>query len=179
MSLRRLGLVLLDRDGTLNVKAPEGQYVTSAEELVLLPGAAGAVRRLNEAGVPVAVVSNQRGIGRGRMTEADLSSVHEALRTGLGERGARLDAIHHCPHAHGSCHCRKPAPGLLEVAARELGVPLDAAVMIGDADSDIEAGRRAGARTLQLIPAAEAGCSRADLTAPDLDRAVTALLSTR
>jgi D-glycero-D-manno-heptose 1,7-bisphosphate phosphatase len=167
-------LVLLDRDGTLNRKAPEGDYVTSVAQLALLPGAAAAVRRLNDAGIPVAVVTNQRGVALGRLSEAELDAVHAALRARLDVAGARLDGIYHCPHHAGACRCRKPEPGLLERAGRDLGVPLTAAAMIGDADSDVEAGRRAGALTVQLVDGARP--SEADLTAPDLAGAVDLLL---
>lgn len=161
-------LVLLDRDGTLNVKAPEGEYVTSPDELVLLPGAAEAVRRLNEAGVPVALVTNQRGIALGRMTEADLAAVHARLTDLLAKHAAHLDAVVHCPHDTGGCACRKPEPGMLAAAAEQLGVALRDAVMIGDSASDVEAGRRAGTETVRI-----------GVDAPSLADAVDALLAAR
>jgi D-glycero-D-manno-heptose 1,7-bisphosphate phosphatase len=176
MSMRRPSprLVLLDRDGTLNRKPEEGDYVTAAEQLELLPGAASAVRRLNDAGIPVAVVTNQRGVALGRMTAAELDGVHAALRERLAGAGAHLDAVYDCPHHIGTCRCRKPEPGLLERAGHDLGIPLAAAAMVGDADSDVEAGRRAGALTVQLVDGAAP--STADLTAPDLAAAVDLLL---
>lgn len=89
-----LRLALLDRDGTLNRKAPDGEYVTDPGALELLPGAAGAVRRLNDAGVAVAVVTNQRAIALGRMSPGELDVVHERLRTELARRtGARVDGL--------------------------------------------------------------------------------------
>jgi D-glycero-D-manno-heptose 1,7-bisphosphate phosphatase len=145
-----LRLALLDRDGTLNVKAPEGEYVTCVEQLELIPGAAEAVRALNEAGVPVAVVTNQRGIALGRMAESDLEAIHAALQARLGRAGARVDAFYHCPHEDGACDCRKPAPALLARAARDFGAAPAETVMIGDAESDVEAGRRFGARTIRI-----------------------------
>ncbi len=149
----------LDRDGTINVKAPEGEYVETPGEVVLLPGAAEAVRMLNEAGVPVFVVTNQRGIALGRMTEEDLAAVHARLAELLAAEGARVDAWYHCPHDRGECDCRKPGTAMLERAAREHGVELARSVMIGDAESDVEAGRRVGARTVLLAAedAASAG----------------------
>ena len=165
-----LRLALLDRDGTLNRKAPDGDYVTAADALELLPGAAAAVRRLNDAGVPVAVVTNQRGIALGRLSEDGLAAIHARL----GERlaalaGGRVDRFYHCPHEQGACDCRKPQPGLLLRAAADFGVRPGDAVMFGDAASDVEAGRRFGARTVQLTT----GSSAADRTAPDLLAAVT------
>ena len=99
----------LDRDGTINVKAPEGDYITRPERLRLLGGAADAIRQLNDAAIPVFVVTNQRGIALGRMTEGDLAAVHERLDAMLAEAGgARIDDYAHCPHERGACDCRKP-----------------------------------------------------------------------
>jgi D-glycero-D-manno-heptose 1,7-bisphosphate phosphatase len=165
-------LALLDRDGTLNRKAPEGDYVTTPERLELLPGASAAVRDLNRAGVAVAVVTNQRAIALGRLDEPGLDALHAVLGERLAAAGARLDAIYHCPHDRGACRCRKPEPGLLATAARDFGARPEETVMIGDADSDVEAGRRFGARTVQLTT----GPSRAAHTAPDLRAAVRLVL---
>jgi D-glycero-D-manno-heptose 1,7-bisphosphate phosphatase len=161
-------LALLDRDGTLNRKAPDGEYVTAPDALELLPGAADAVRRLNEAGVAVAVVTNQRCIALGRLSEDGLQAIHAGLSEQLAAAGARVDAFYHCPHEREACACRKPAPGLLRRAAGDFGVRPADAVMIGDSASDVEAGRRFGARTVQLT----AGPSTADATAADLIGAV-------
>jgi D-glycero-D-manno-heptose 1,7-bisphosphate phosphatase len=162
-------LALLDRDGTLNRKPPEGEWITAVDELEVLPGAAEAVRRLNAAGIPVAVVTNQRAIALGRLSEAGLGRIHAQLAWRLARVGAHVDAIYHCPHAHGSCRCRKPEPGLLEAAARDFGVPLHEAVMIGDSASDVEAGRRAGARTVRLAPIGVRPAAEPDISlGPDL-----------
>ena len=146
----RPAIAFLDRDGTINVKLPEDEYVERPEELVLLPGAAEAIARLNAAGVPVAVVTNQRGIARGRMTERDLAAVHEHLDALLAEHGARVDRYEHCPHDRGECACRKPGTEMLVRAARALGRDPAAGVMIGDAESDVEAGRAVGAATYRI-----------------------------
>ncbi len=149
--MTRPAAAFLDRDGTINVKAPEGEYVESPDELVLLPGAAAAVRALNDAGVPVAVVTNQRGVALGRMTLDDLQRVHDRLDALLADAaGARVDRYYACPHDKDSCDCRKPRPGMLLQAARDLGIDPRDAVMIGDSESDAEAGRRAGARAIRL-----------------------------
>jgi D-glycero-D-manno-heptose 1,7-bisphosphate phosphatase len=168
-------LVLLDRDGTLNRKPADGDYVTQVEELELLPGAASAVRRLNDAGIPVAVVTNQRGVTLGRIDASELERIHAALIERLARDGAHLDAIYHCPHERGQCQCRKPEPGLLLRAGVDFHVALEDAVMVGDSDSDVEAGRRAGALTVQLVQPGEP--SLADLAALDLVSAVDLLLS--
>jgi len=175
--MRRPDAVLLDRDGTISVKAPESAYVTSPEELVLLPGAATAIRRLNEACIPVAVVTNQRGIARGRMTEADLEAVHARLERVLAAEGARVDAIFHCPHEEGTCGCRKPGTVMLERACEHFGLAsLRGTVMIGDALSDVQAGRAVGARTV-LLTAASADAPAADAVATSLLAAVDLMLS--
>ena len=133
----------LDRDGTINEKAPEGDYITTPDRLTLLPGAAHAIRRLNDAGALVIVVTNQRGIALGRMTEADLIDVHAQLRSLLEKQaGARLDAIFHCPHDAGACHCRKPAPGLIyQARAWRPEIDLARSIIIGDSRTDSAAGR--------------------------------------
>lgn len=138
-------VALLDRDGTINVKAPEGEYIVTPDDLELLPGAADAIRLLNDAQVPVAVVTNQRGIALGRMTEEDLAAVHHRLAAMLDEAaGARVDLWLHCPHEKGTCRCRKPHPGMLLEALERLGGEPAASVMVGDAASDLAAGAAAG-----------------------------------
>lgn len=147
----RLDAVLLDRDGTINVKAPEGDYITAPEQLELLPGAGEAIRLLNQAGVPAVVITNQRGVALGRMEESDLRAVHARLRELLRDHDAWVDAIFYCPHDKGECACRKPGILMLRRAGAYLGLTtLRYAVMIGDSPSDVEAGRRAGARTVLL-----------------------------
>jgi D-glycero-D-manno-heptose 1,7-bisphosphate phosphatase len=169
-----IAAVLLDRDGTVNIKAPEGRYITSPGELVLLPGAAGAIARLNAASVQVILVTNQRWLSA--MTDlAPYERVHARLEKLLAENGAHLDGAYYCPHAAGSCHCRKPAPGMLERAAQEHLFSLAEAVMIGDSESDVEAGRAAGSATIALSATPDA-TSPADRTVPNLAEAVRLIL---
>jgi D-glycero-D-manno-heptose 1,7-bisphosphate phosphatase len=173
---RRLDAVFLDRDGTINVKAPEGEYITDPEQLRLLPGAAAGIGLLNRAGVPVIVITNQRGIALRRMDEADLDLVHARLHELLRDHGARVDGIFHCPHEKGACECRKPGTLMLRRAQHSLGLTtLRHTVMIGDSASDVEAGRRAGARTVLLAPH-DPSLPGADV-APTLLAAVTRELS--
>jgi D-glycero-D-manno-heptose 1,7-bisphosphate phosphatase len=168
----------LDRDGTINVKAPEGDYIKSPDELELLPGSAEAIRRLNEAGVWVGVVTNQRGIALGRMTESDLDAVHAALRGELARHGARIDAIYHCPHDHDACDCRKPRPGLLLRAQADVpGLEFEQAVLVGDAESDVEAGHRAGVRALIRLSGDPREAREGEHVARSLPDAVDWLLS--
>jgi D-glycero-D-manno-heptose 1,7-bisphosphate phosphatase len=152
--------VFLDRDGTINVKAPEGDYVKSWDQFEFLPGAADAVRALRDAGRRVVIVTNQRGIALGRMTEEDLADIHVRMLEVTGP----VDAIYHCPHDDGECDCRKPLPGMLERAAAELpGVDLSRSVMIGDSESDMQAGRAVGARCIRIgadVPSLAAAVER-------------------
>jgi D-glycero-D-manno-heptose 1,7-bisphosphate phosphatase len=167
----RFSTVFLDRDGTVNVKAPEGQYVTSPGDLALVPGAAAAISRLNAASVQVILVTNQRWLSA-LPDVAPYERVHARLEELLAEAGAHLDAAYYCPHASGSCRCRKPAPGMLERAAEECRFGLTDAVMIGDRESDIAAGRAAGTATI-LLSAEPKTPSSANYIAADLGEAVS------
>jgi len=159
--------VFLDRDGTL---VREVDYLRTAAQLRLLRGAADAIRRLNEAGLAVVLATNQSGIGRGLFTEAELQAVNDELQRRLAARGARLDAIYYCPHHPGAavpiyrkrCRCRKPAPGLLLRAARDLDLDLSRSFAVGDSARDIEAGARAGCRTI-LVRTGYGARTEADL----------------
>lgn len=137
-----LTAVFVDRDGVLNVKAPEGSYVTSWDEFEWLPGAREGLRLLHEAGLPVIVVTNQRGIARGRMTQADLDDIHARMRA---EAGGAISAVYFCPH-EGGCRCRKPATGMFEDAAADLGLDLTRTAFVGDRAGDMEAARAIGAQ---------------------------------
>ena len=138
----RLSTVFLDRDGVINVKAPEGEYVRTWEEFELLPGAVEGIGLLRAAGMRVVVVTNQRGIARGHMTASDVEDIHLRMRA----NGVDVDAVYYCPDESDSAPCRKPNPGMLEAAARDVpGVSLGrSAAIVGDSESDMEAGRRAG-----------------------------------
>ena len=144
-----LAAVYLDRDGVLNRKAPEGEYVTSPAQLELLPGALDAVRELSAAGLLVVVVTNQRGIARGHMTEADLAAIHERLTGAVRSAGGRLDAIEFCPH-EGGCACRKPGTAMFERAAARLGFDPAASAVIGDRADDMRAAERIGALRIHV-----------------------------
>ena len=135
--------VFLDRDGVL-IRQVEG-YLTRAEDMELLPGAAEAVAKLRKAGFKAVVVTNQAGVAKGLLSEAELEGLHQELRRRLQALGTDLDAIYCCPHApEENCPCRKPAPGLLLKAARELAIDLAHSYMVGDATTDVEAAHRAG-----------------------------------
>ena len=173
-----ISTVFLDRDGTINVKRPEGEYVTSPAELVLLPGAARAVAQLNAAGIRTVLVTNQSWLSRRAGDSARYAAVHARLTLLLAAGGARLDAAYHCPHAPATCECRKPHPGMLRRAAREHRIELDKAIVIGDSDSDLMAGRAAGTSTILLGPGRD-GSAGADAVADDLPCAVRLILQAR
>ncbi len=141
--------VFLDRDGVLNRKAPEGEYVSRWDLFHPLPGAIQAVRRLNEAGLPVYVVTNQRGVALGLYTMDDVNRLHMRLQEEMRSHGAHVDGIFVCPHDKDVCGCRKPGPGLFEQAkALHSQIDFKTSVMVGDTLSDMEAGVRLGMRTI-------------------------------
>ncbi len=135
--------VFLDRDDTLAKDVP---YCSRPEDLKLMEGAGQAVKRLNEAGYLVIVVTNQSGIGRGLFDEATLEKIHDKLRSQLAKSGGHLDAIYHCPHRpEAGCRCRKPDLGLIEQAMREFDIDILGSYVIGDSDDyDMELAKRIG-----------------------------------
>lgn len=140
-------LVLLDRDGVLNENRDD--YVKSPAELVMLPGAAAAVARLNAAGHRVAVCTNQSAVGRGIVAPAMLERIHEALREHLAGAGARLDALFFCPDPPwAASDRRKPGSGMLLEAMRQFRIAPHDTVMIGDDLVDLQASARAGIRRI-------------------------------
>ena len=136
--------VFLDRDGTI---AEEVGYLNHVSRFRLLPGVAAAIRMLNGAQLPVIVVTNQSGVGRGYFPESLVEEVHDRMHEALQAEGARLDGVYYCPHVSADgCQCRKPKTGMFEQAARELGLNLKLSFVVGDRYGDIEAADRAGAR---------------------------------
>lgn len=148
--------VFLDRDGTI---CAEVGYINSIEQMRLLPRSARAIHFLNQHGFKVVVVTNQSGVARGLIPEPHLVDIHAEMIRQLKEEGAFLDGIYYCPHhpEEGNppylqeCRCRKPATGLLEQAALDLNLDLSLSYMIGDHYSDIECGKRIGAKTILLL----------------------------
>lgn len=148
--------VFFDRDGTV---CREVGYVNDPSRLELMPGAAAVIRRVNEAGLAAVIATNQAGIARGYFPEHVLRETHQRLTELLLAEGARLDGIYACvhhPEAGGpgfrkSCLCRKPRPGLLLAAARDLGLDLTRSAMIGDSFRDVGAGRHAGVSAALMV----------------------------
>jgi histidinol-phosphate phosphatase family protein len=151
--LCRRPAVILDRDGVLNVKAPQGQYVRSWREFQWLPGAIDAVRLLTQRGYTVVVITNQAGIARGMMTTEEVVTLHECMQKSLRSNGASVDAIYYCPHGwDAGCFCRKPQPGMLFQAQRDLNLDLTRTWVVGDDDRDLQAARAAGSPALLVTP---------------------------
>lgn len=145
--------ILLDRDGVLNERPPRAQYVTRPEQVRWLPGSLEAVRLLSAAGYRIAVVSNQAGVGRGAMSERDLELVTARMEADIVAAGGHVDATYHCTHDwDAGCACRKPAPGMLFEAQRDLSLDLTRTLFVGDDDRD-------------GLAAAAAGCPFAQVTA--------------
>jgi D-glycero-D-manno-heptose 1,7-bisphosphate phosphatase len=149
------GAVFLDKDGTLVEDVP---YNVDPAQVRLSTGAGTGLRRLHAAGYPLIVVSNQSGVARGYFAEEALVTVETRLRELLAEQGVPLTGFYYCPHHPAgavaryavACECRKPAPGMLQQALREHDLDPAASWLVGDILDDIEAGRRAGCRTVLL-----------------------------
>ena len=130
---------------------PEGQYVTSWQQFELLPGVPESIAKLNQAGLQVLVVSNQRGIALGLYTTADVDEIHRRLGMELISSDAHIDGFYFCPHDKNSCTCRKPLPGLFDQAQADFpDIESASSVMIGDSFSDIEFGHNLGMRAIFL-----------------------------
>ncbi len=147
--------VFLDRDKTL---IADPGYISDPKSVKLLPGVEIAIQSLRQAGYKIVVVTNQSGVARGMLTEEALEKIHAEMRRQLSEKSVHLDAIYYCPfHPEGSVdeftgesELRKPQPGMLLKAAEEMDLDLSASWMIGDSARDVEAGQRAGCRTIRL-----------------------------
>jgi len=148
--------VFLDRDGTV---CEEVGYVNHVSRCRLLPRSADAIRLLNEGGRRIAIVTNQAGVARGYFEESMILAVHERLRGLLDDAGARVDGIYYCPHHptageppyRSTCDCRKPLPGLVLRAARELGIDLTRSYMVGDSARDVQAAQAAGVTPVLVL----------------------------
>jgi D-glycero-D-manno-heptose 1,7-bisphosphate phosphatase len=177
--------VFLDRDGVVNEKLPEGRYVTGWDSFRILPGALEAIRLLNQSGLRVIVVSNQRGIALGLYTSADVQGIHASFQSLLHAQGAHVDAFYFCPHDKNECDCRKPMAGMFEQAVAEFSrITAAASVMIGDSLADVEFGSRLGMTTVfiennygEQKPGADVARDLADLRFPSLYTAVADLLA--
>jgi|UniRef100_A0A7C5AN49 D-glycero-D-manno-heptose 1,7-bisphosphate phosphatase len=141
--------VFLDRDGTIN---EEMGYINHLSRFILLPRAALAIRRLNEAGFRLVVITNQSGAARGYFAPSLVEEVHARMQALLQAEGAQVDAIYACLHSPDEgCPCRKPKPGLIWQAARELGLDLGCSYLVGDRYLDIQTAINAGVRGVLVL----------------------------
>lgn len=141
--------IFLDRDGLINRCAAEHSYIKKWEDFHFLPGVAESITCLNHAGYLVLVVTNQRGIARGLMTQEDVNKIHEKMCSMLELQGAHIDGIYVCPHDIGQCNCRKPNIGLFLQAEKDYKIDKSSSWMIGDSDTDVEAGRNYGIKAIK------------------------------
>jgi D-glycero-D-manno-heptose 1,7-bisphosphate phosphatase len=141
--------VFLDRDGTIS---EEYGYANHISRFQMFPFAAAAIRRLNEAGIPVIVVTNQSGVARGYFGEELVARIHARMSDELAAAGARVDGVYYCPHVRADgCKCRKPEVGMLKQAAREHNLQLGGSTVVGDRYSDVALGHAAGCRSIFVL----------------------------
>ena len=140
--------VFLDRDGTIS---EEVGYLNHISRFRIFPFVPAAIRRLNERGLLVFVITNQSGVGRGYYPDSLVHAVHDLMTIQLADVGAYLDGIYYCPHISADvCACRKPSPGMLDQAAAEHAVDLMRSFVVGDRHSDVELAHRVGARSIMV-----------------------------
>ena len=159
--------MFLDRDGTINVKPPEHEYVTAESDFVWLPGAPEALARLADSGFVLTIVSNQRGVARGLVEPGLLDRIEQRIQQHLARYGCAISAFAYCTHdLADACDCRKPKPGLILRLADRLQLDLAPSWVIGDSVTDVQAGLAAGCRTALVANARRD--TRADVVAPSI-----------
>ncbi len=157
-------LVILDRDGTINIDRED--YVKAADEWEALPGALEGIARLNHEGWHVVIATNQSGLGRGLFDMGTLNAMHIKMNQALAKVGGRIDAVFFCPHApHEECDCRKPLPGLFEQIAERYGIDLTGRPAIGDSLRDLQAAAAVGCETHLVRTGKCAALDAADIDA--------------
>jgi D-glycero-D-manno-heptose 1,7-bisphosphate phosphatase len=179
---RAVKLVILDRDGVINVDSD--QYIKSPDEWRPLPGALEAIARMNHAGFRVVIATNQSGVGRGMFEMATLNAIHEKMHRALALASGHVDAVFFCPHtADAQCECRKPKTGMLREIAVRFGVDLAGVPCIGDSLRDLVAAEAAGAQPILVLTGKgektlrEGGFPANTVIFPDLAFAASALLA--
>ena len=148
--------VFLDRDGTIN---EDYGYINHADQIDLIPGSGEAIKKLNDAGFKVIVISNQAGIARGLATEDQVQSCNKVVMRKVLNAGGIIDAVYFCPHhpEHGThpfkgeCDCRKPNPGMIHKAEKKFNLDLSQSFVVGDKTTDIELGKKAGLKSVFVL----------------------------
>jgi D-glycero-D-manno-heptose 1,7-bisphosphate phosphatase len=142
--------VFLDRDGVINVKQPDGQYVCDWSQFAIIPSIVDWIRLFNALGYLVVVITNQRGVARGKLTIETLQQIHAQMIETLGQRGAHIDGVLFCPHEIDACNCRKPRTGMITSACKQWDIDLTKSLMIGDSDSDRELAENCGLHFIRV-----------------------------
>jgi D-glycero-D-manno-heptose 1,7-bisphosphate phosphatase len=166
--------IFLDRDGVIIRKAPDGEYVMDWDEVDFLPGAVEAIAAFCRLGYKVIIATNQRGVATGKIQLSKLTEIHTRMREVIVSGGGELAAIYCCPHdISEGCACRKPKPGMLLQAAVEHQLSLSSCWMVGDAATDIVAGKSAGCKTALISQSKEDSqwSEKPDILATSLDSA--------
>jgi D-glycero-D-manno-heptose 1,7-bisphosphate phosphatase len=172
--------VFLDRDGTI---MEDSSCFGDLDRVVLIPGAAAALKTLQDAGYRLFVITNQSGVGRGYFSREAVEAIHAHLDEYFAKAGVRFDRYYVCPHhPEDNCECRKPKPKFLLDAAREYGLDLSRCFMVGDRESDIQAGINAGTRTILVLTGAGRDtlakqAVKPDVAAEDIHAAATWILT--
>ena len=151
-SEKLISAVFIDRDGVINQKLPgENSYVTHWKQFEFLSGALEGIRLLTGLSKRLVVVTNQRGIARGLMTESNLLAIHSKMRASITSHGGRLDGVYHCPHDRNVCQCRKPSKGLFEKARNDFpDITYARSIVVGDSEVDLQAALTIGARPVLI-----------------------------
>ena len=149
--MHSLDTLFLDRDGVINVKL-EARYVSNSKEFEFMQGALVAISKLSKLFKRILIVTNQQGVGKGIMTEDDLNLLHSFMTSEIGKLNGKIDKIYFCPHLDTeNCNCRKPNPGMINQAIADFpDIDLQNSYLIGDSDSDIEAGNRMNLNTVKV-----------------------------
>jgi D-glycero-D-manno-heptose 1,7-bisphosphate phosphatase len=137
-------MVVLDRDGVINKKAPEHQYIKSVKEFCFLDGSLKGISILSKMNCYIVIVTNQRGIARRKFSLNDLYQIHIYMKKEIERNKGRVDKIYFCPHENNSCECRKPKPGMILNALKEFNVNPCEVVLLGDSFSDYQTAKNVG-----------------------------------
>ncbi len=161
-----MNTIILDRDGVINQDSDA--FIKGPDEWIAIPESLEAITRLNRAGYRVVVATNQSGLARGLLQQADLDAIHHKMESALQQLGGRLDGIYYCPHGpNDNCNCRKPKPGLLLQLAREMELDLGQAVLVGDSLRDLQAAMTVGVKPVLVLTGK--GATTAEQLPPDMD----------
>ncbi len=165
--------VFLDRDGVINKRALPHEYITSWKEFEFLPGVKEALKKLaNNYPHYIFIATNQAGIFREKVSLDNLKEIHFNMVREIEEAGGRIDKIYVCPHGYEGCDCRKPLPGMLDMAKEEFDIDLKESWVIGDDDTDIKFGKARNCKTIYIGES----CNEADYVVANLEEAIDLII---